>query len=248
MFTIRNVNANIHCDKLKDLIRRQLSDDITTDDFDVGFFDGSNTIRIRTKEDLAEVWGEMQKKSKITLWCDGLIIQGKNTDTQKRTKDVDTDEGTSCKKKPDREGKVQEIVENLKAKHASLYTAMQMRIWAEMITSGMYSRMDEPPNTSMFIRAGGKSVSHSKQTPVMQAITDAATALTSALSPKQIPASDSNKVSTQQSPAKVIENRSRLYKQLSELCQLHKEGVLTEDEYKIEKDSIMQLLQQLKNQ
>ena len=106
---------------------------------------------------------------------------------------------------------------------------------------GMYSSMDEPPNVSMFIRAGGKGVAHSKQTPVVQAITDAAIALTSVFNLKQIQSSDSNKKVITENPAEVIENRCRLYKQLGELCQLHKEGILTEDEYKIEKDLIMQL-------
>ena len=251
MFTIRNIGTNIHsCDDLKTLIRNQLSGDIITDDFDVGFLDGSNTIRIRTKEDLAEVRSELLKQRKVTLRCDGLAIQGKNTGPpQKRIKDGDVDESKACKKKQlDREGKVQKAVDSLKEKHASLYTVMQMRIWAEMIVSGMYSDMDEPPNTSMFIRAGGgKNPSSNKQSLVTQAITDAATALTNVLSPKQTPSSDSNKVSSS-SPAKVIENRSILYKQLNELRELYKGGILTEDEYKSEKGSIMELLRNLSMQ
>ena len=48
------------------------------------------------------------------------------------------------------------------------------------------------------------------------------------------------------SPAKVIESRSKLYKQLGELQNLESSGVLTDEEYKSEKESIMNLLQQLK--
>ena len=48
------------------------------------------------------------------------------------------------------------------------------------------------------------------------------------------------------SPAKVIESRSKLYKQLSELQNLESSGVLTDEEYKSEKESIMNLLRQLK--
>ena len=66
------------------------------------------------------------------------------------------DDGKSYKMKQlDREGKVQKIVDNLKEKHASLYTAMQMRIRAQMIVSRMYDNMDGPPNTS---RAGGGKI------------------------------------------------------------------------------------------
>ena len=69
------------------------------------------------------------------------------------------DEGKSyIKKQLIRDGKVQEIVDCLKEKHTSLYTAMQMRVWAEMIVSAMYSDMDEPPNTSMFIREEGGEI------------------------------------------------------------------------------------------
>ena len=112
---------------------------------------------------------------------------------------------------------------------------MQMRIWAEMIVSRMYSDMDESSNIYMFIRAGGgKNPPSNKQSSVTQAITDAAIALTNVLSPKQTPSSDSNKVSCS-SPAKVIENISILYKQLNELGELYKGGILTEDGYKSEK-------------
>ena len=112
MFTICNIGTNIHsCDDLKALIRNQISGNIITDDFDVGFLDGSNTIRICTKEDLAEVRSELLKQRKVTLWCDGLEIQGKNIGPpQKRIKDGDVDEGKAYKKKQlDREGKVQRL-------------------------------------------------------------------------------------------------------------------------------------------
>ena len=33
---------------------------------------------------------------------------------------------------------------------------MQLRIWAEMIVEGMYSSREDPPNTTMFVRAGGQ--------------------------------------------------------------------------------------------
>ena len=32
---------------------------------------------------------------------------------------------------------------------------MQLRIWAEMIVTGLYENTDSPPTTSMFVRAGG---------------------------------------------------------------------------------------------
>ena len=71
---------------------------------------------------------------------------------------------------------------------------------------------------------------------VAQALSDAATAITSAISTNVQWASSTN------SDSYVIERRSRLYRQLSELWELQSISLLTEDEYKIEKDSIMKLL------
>ena len=65
---------------------------------------------------------------------------------------------------------------------------------------------------------------------------DAATAIASALSTQVStpvsPVSGSN-------PAKTIEQRSKLYKQLEELGNLHKTGILTEQEYQAEKQSML---------
>ena len=45
-----------------------------TEDFDIGFVNGSSMIRIRNKEDLSDVWSALRKPgNKMTLWCDGLV-------------------------------------------------------------------------------------------------------------------------------------------------------------------------------
>ena len=45
----------------------------------------------------------------------------------------------------------------LKAKHGSLFSPMQLRIWSEMVVGEIYSSLDEPPSTSMFAKAGNPS-------------------------------------------------------------------------------------------
>ena len=108
--------------------------------------------------------------------------------------------------------KVQEIVDNLKSKHGTKYTVFQLRIWAELISSGLYTSTDEPPcNNSMFQRAGGGSSSKKKQ----DQNESAAGIATS-------------------SPARLIDSRSKLYKQLSELQNLKSAGILTDSEYATE--------------
>ena len=80
-----------------------------------------------------------------------------------------------------------------------------------------------------------------QQSPVAQALTEAATVLTSALAPT------GRAQGSKSSPAKLIENRSNLYKQLSKLQALKGAGVLTEEEYMEEKATIMEILKQLKS-
>ena len=72
-------------------------------------------------------------------------------------------------------------------------------------------------------------------------ITEAATVLTSALAPT------GRAQGLKSSLAKLIKNRSNLYKQLSELQALKGAGILTEEEYMEEKATIMEILKQLKS-
>ena len=75
------------------------------------------------------------------------------------------------------------------------------------------------------------------------ALTDAATAIASALCK---PVSTAVSPVSAGSPARIIEQRSKLYKQLGDLSNLYKTGILSEQEYQTEKQSIVSLLQQLR--
>ncbi len=249
-FTLRNLDTAevCSCDDVKEAIKRQLHHDITAKDFDVGYVHGSSVVRIRSREDLAEVWADLSKlNSKTTLWCDGLKEPGSRKKKHSEA-DSDDDEGVSGakrKKQPSRrDEEVQDAVESLKNKHGSHYTLMQYRIWGEMIVGGLHENTDDPPNTTMFARAGGGTPYRKKTqpSPVTELLTEAATAITSALSPK--PTASTGGMGT--SPAKLIESRSKLYKQLSELQNLRSMGVLTDDEFFPEKESIMELLKKFK--
>ena len=74
-----------------------------------------------------------------------------------------------------------------------------------------------------------------------EVITHAAEALSSALASKtSIPVGQST------SPAKNIESRSKCCKQLSELDNLREKGILSNEEYMLEKSAVMAVLKQLK--
>lgn len=244
------------CDCLKRVIKEQLQQEILPDihSFDVGFIQGSNVVSIRSIEDLRELWSDMlQSASKTVLWCDGLQKEIVSTGQQKHGLEYDSDDenGPSKRKKAklskeDKEDRVQDIVDHFKVQHGSKYTPMQLRIWAEMLVSGMYSSRDNPPNTTMFTRASGHSKKPREESPsadsVTKAFTDAACAITNVLSPK------SNAIlqnSSGCSPVKTIESRSKLYKQLGELNNLKSSGVLTLEEYLSEKQAIMNLLKEI---
>ena len=246
VFTLRKVHPAkiVTCADLKLIIRQQLKEEIVANDFEVGFMSGTTVVQIRTTEDLSELWSDLRKTgSKVMLWCDGL--RGK-TVSRKRSCSTEKPEARPSKgKKEDNASRVEEIVEDLKCTHGSNFSPMQIRIWGEMIAAGMHCSTDNPPNTSMFLRAGGSSTTlkgkSTQQSSVLtEALTEAASAISSALSPK--PGAAQGKGT---SPSKVIDGRSKLYKQLSELQNLKTSGILTEDEYASEKESIMTLLQQI---
>ncbi len=246
-FTLRNIDTALvcSCDDLKIVIRSQLCQDITQEDFDVGYVRGSTVIRSRSEEDVYEVLSDLNKPNcSLTLWCDGLkeCIPVTTARGNKRKKTASINEDSVKKKKKSdtsKEDEVQETVENLKEKYGSKFTLMQYRIWGEMITGGLHEGLDDPPNTTMFARSGGGTPYRKKsQNSVSHIMSEAATAITSALSPKDTSAVGS-------SPAKVIEGRSKLYRQLSELQNLKSTGILSESEFCSEKESIMSLLHHL---
>ena len=250
-FTVRNLKQSDtgSCDDLKRVIRRNLSEDITSGDFDVGYLQGSVVVRIRSADDLKELWSLLKNSQKNTiLWCDGLSA---NNRKRKNSDEEDSDiEQPPKKTRYQRSNvnmqQVQDTVDQLKAKHgAANFTQMQFRIWAELIVGGMGNIEGPPVNNSMFTRAGNASAQKKSTSPVAQALTDAATAITSALKPPQEASLSTTPRSSITSPAKLIENRSKLYKQLSELKVLKSSGVLNDEEYTTEKATIMDLLKQL---
>ena len=235
-FTLRNISVSeiYTCSLLKELIRAQLREDITTSDFDVGFLNGSNVVSIRNKDDLADIRSNLLRGERIILWCDGLAGSQKRKSAESDSDDSDIISKPK-KKARDREDRVQEVLNDLK-EHGDKFTTMQYRIWSEMVAGGMHGSTVEPPATSMFLRAGG---TNQKKANVSESVSQAMTQIASALTP-----STGNRVSGG-SPARVIDNRSKCYKHLAELRNLKESGLLSEDEYASECAAIMATLKNL---
>ena len=110
-----------------------------------------------------------------------------------------------------------------------------------MLVGGMYSSYDEPPNSSMFVRAGGESTQKKKQESVIvESFQEAIKHISTALSPVSV-----KKGSPLNSPMKLIDGRSKCYKQLSDLSNLKATGVLSDEEFQSEKEAIMITLKKI---
>ena len=125
---------------------------------------------------------------------------------------------------------------------------MQFRIRAEMHNGGLHPSLDEPPTTSMFACAGGgqatkKKPSANTNDPLSQAISQLAAAISPSITPSSSHAGRGATLGT--SPAKLIDNRTKCYKQLSELSNLKQSGLLSNEEYYAEREAIMEVLRKL---
>ena len=219
-------------DKLKEVIKSQLENDLV-EHFDVGYYQGTTVVSIRSSQDLKEIWQEMKSGTKIVLWCDGLREHEKILGKRKRNSAF-SDDSDSVRSPAinEREKKIEEIMATLQEKHARKFTQMQYRIWSEMYVGGYFKSLEDHPETSMFAKAGGTQKKSAGPT------VEASKNLTSALS-------SSSGATVATSPAKAIESRSKYYKQLVELKNLKTAGILTQEEYDNEKYSIMTHLKKL---
>lgn len=73
VFTLRNINPVCvsKVEDLKSLIKAQLSDDLP-DRFDIGYVLNNKIVSLRSKEDIRDLMGSVQKGDNVLLWCDGL--------------------------------------------------------------------------------------------------------------------------------------------------------------------------------
>ena len=122
-FTLRDVRpeAMTSCAAVKCLIKAQLSQDVTEDDFDIGFLQGNTVVSIRSKADLDELWEGLRRGINTTLWCDGMNGREAHSSSlgQKRSAQDTDEEGEKIKdkkkkrKKKDGESKEEKVEETI---------------------------------------------------------------------------------------------------------------------------------------
>ena len=240
VFSIRCLDfIHTSCSKMKEAIRAQLPCDIIEGKFDIGFLQGNTVISIRNDQDITEVYNDIKRGIKVTLWCDGLKEPGTSSthcsSSKKRkqpqyrdTSSSESDDSLLGKKrakgrtkKESKDKQIEATIKELKDRHSMAFTQMQYRIWSEMLIGGIYSSYDEAPKSSMFSRAGGAVPKKSRES------------------------TESSHVSATTSPMKTIDGRSKCYKQLSDLQNLKTSGVLSEEEFRVEKNAIMVTLKKI---
>ena len=127
----------------------------------------------------------------------------------------------------EREEQVKDTIDKLREKHGTRYSPMQLRIWSEMIQGGIDSSLTDCPTSSMFVQAVGETGAGRKKDDSIagfgEIVKEAAVAISSAFSSRPfLQPSSGNPLGS--SPAKLIDLRSKCYKQLSDINNLKLSG------------------------
>ncbi len=99
----------------------------------------------------------------------------------------------------EKNARVQESFEKLKAQHGSKYTGPQYRLWAEAMDVGQHSSYDEPPQGSYFSVLQGKAHGVRKDGSndvLTTAVSSLATSLAAALEPRHASSENAADLST----------------------------------------------------
>lgn len=221
--------------------------------FSVGYFIGRQSTKkwIVTQEDLEAMYTELQKskKKQVCLWCDGY---DENDQSQGKRKRSSSPTGQSSKRAA-KERDIDELVEDLKEEHADQYNDPQYRLWARMITNGIHSSRENPPQVPMIT---GITPTRQSKKPVEETIANTVTAVLKSIGSvqplQQVQNTSTSSVQRQSSmlgmsPSKAVEIRGKCFSQLATLKQLYEDKVLSEEQLEEQKSSILETLRNLNN-
>lgn len=216
----------------------ELEDDVPSSiHFDVGYYEKRSTkCWLVTAEDLELMYTTI-KTDEISLWCDA--DEGKSESKRKRKEN-----GSSSKQE---EEDVDEHYKILTEKHGDTYTVPQRRLWARMLHCCTHEDYDTPPPLPMF----GPPAKRPKKDSLTETISNAAVAITKALSPTTPVEQQSQGSSVSQSavgisPSKSVDLRMKNLQQLRYIQQLFDDKILSEAEFIEQKADILAALRKLK--
>ena len=201
------------------------------------------------------MWGLIRKGEKVTLWCIGALNKG-----QSESHKLPSEEAPHSAKKvkkgmtaEDKRAAALEFEEKLLAKHPDKYSRYQIRFWAEMLANGGYSDLDTPPaGAAMFHRE--TAMKRAKPESNNDILMSGMLTMVNTLCQKLVPQQSSDQAtpapapipSATFSPMKKAELCGTYFKQLVELRNLFDQGILTEDEYKEQKEDLVDAMRKLK--
>ena len=145
------------------------------------------------------------------------------------------------------EVEIDSVFEQLKKKHPD-FDNPKLHLWAKIIQNGHWEDYDNPPPIPLIT---GKTKPQSRKESIADALAGAATAIVKVLqpqkgnTPKRVPGAidrDTPKIS----PMKSATIRRSCLDDLKKLKDLHEDGVLTEEEFREEKQQILATLRSLK--
>ena len=220
-----------------------------TVDFSVGYYEGSQQSKVWlvTADDLEKMYENIKRES-ITLWCDQKTSDSDRVG-RKRKRD-----GESTMRE-EKEEEVERVYTELVEKHGkSEYSIPLLRLWARAIATNHHDDYDEPPDWPQFKshattapkkKRGQETLSDALTGAVKvfaEAVTSSRQGTTSSAQPPQPTQMSSMCIS----PAKKVDLRMKNYEQLRFLQKLYDDGILCEEEYTEQKESILGFLRGLK--
>lgn len=212
-------------------------------DFQVGYLEGRNGTKrwIVEPRDLQRMYSLVETGSKVTLWA-----EGKSSDDDEPPRKKSKTGSTSTRRELFEE-EVDDAFKKLKEKHPDMATP-KLRLWARLIQSGRHDDYETPPNIPLI--TGSPATSKPKKESIGDALTGAATAVVKLLQTQQKDSCSKKPqsqlpTSTYISPMKLAQLRSCL-EDLKKIKELLEDGVLTEEEYQEEKQTILNSLKNFK--
>ncbi len=221
--------------KLVEELKEQVPDTMS---FNIGYIENgqkNNRMWIATNDDICSMYSKY-KSGEIVLWCDG---RSPDVLGHKRKRDEPS------RQQHEREDDVEDVFQELKKKHGEKYDVPKLRLWARMVSSNIHDTTEDPPNIPAF---NGRLIKKPRQESITTAISGAAAAIAQVFSgTPSSPCSSTNTEAVRSgiSPGKAVELRMKYLEQLRYIQGLLKDNILTENEFREQKESILSALKML---
>ena len=240
-FTIRTwYDTNEKFDTINSLRRKLIAafaEELSTT-FQLGYLEPPSQAKrwLQDQRDLDNMYTIFSKGARITLWCEKAVC--------KETAEVEVTGEPPAKKKVQTardksEEELNEIFCKLKEKHPNLET-VKLRLWGKLIHSGHHDDYEDPPDIPLL-------TGHGKKKPSKEGVTDviagAALAIVKAIN---TPPKEKSPTKAQGlSPLKAVSIRRSCLDDLKKAKELFEDEVLTEEEFREEKERILGTLRGL---